>query len=251
VKPARHGLRLENVALALHGRPLLGPLSLEVRPGAVVTVMGPSGCGKSSLLAFLCGTLDPAFTATGAAWLDGVALAGLPPERRRAGILFQDDLLFPHMTVGENLAFGLPAAVRGRAARRARVDAALVEAGLPGFAGRDPATLSGGQRARVALMRILLSEPRALLLDEPFARLDAALRDRFRRFVFDHARALGLPILMVTHDPADAEAAGGAAIDLTPPAPEEADPDAIASRGTGTEHELERPIPESQEGTSR
>lgn len=244
MKAVERGLRLENVALALHGRPLLGPLSLEVRPGEVVTVMGPSGCGKSSLLAFLCGTLDPAFTATGAASLDGAELAGLPPERRRVGILFQDDLLFPHMTVGENLAFGLPAALRDRAARRARVEMALAEAGLAGFAERDPATLSGGQRARVALMRILLSEPRGLLLDEPFARLDAALRDRFRRFVFDHARALGLPTLMVTHDPADAEAAGGAAIDLTPPArpalPERAVDEAAS--GTGTEHELE-PLP--------
>lgn len=243
--PAQPGLRLEKVALALHGRPLLGPLSLAVRPGEVVTVMGPSGCGKSSLLAFLCGTLDPAFSATGAASLDGVTLAGLPPERRRVGILFQDDLLFPHMTVGENLAFGLPATVRGRA-RRARVDMALREAGLPGFAERDPATLSGGQRARVALMRILLSEPRALLLDEPFARLDAALRDRFRRFVFDHAGALGLPVLMVTHDPADAEAAGGAAIDLTPPAAAEADRDAhsdAAAGPAGTDHELVEPGP--------
>lgn len=208
------GLRLEAVSLALHGRPLLGPLDVTVPPGAVVTLMGPSGCGKSSLLAFLCGTLDPAFSAKGAIRLDGVELGALPPERRRVGILFQDDLLFPHMSVGENVAFGLPAALRGRRARQARVEAALAEAGLDGFAGRDPATLSGGQRARVALMRILASEPRALLLDEPFNRLDAALRDRFRRFVFDHARALGLPTLLVTHDPADAAAAGGVAIDL-------------------------------------
>jgi putative thiamine transport system ATP-binding protein len=208
------GLQLVSVRLALHGRPLLGPLDVTVPPGTVVTLMGPSGCGKSSLLAFLCGTLDPAFSATGAVRLDGAELGGLPPERRRVGILFQDDLLFPHMTVGENVAFGLPPSVRGRRARRARVEAALAEAGLAGFDGRDPATLSGGQRARVALMRILASEPRALLLDEPFNRLDAALRDRFRRFVFDHARTLRLPTLLVTHDPADAAAAGGAAIDL-------------------------------------
>lgn len=211
------GLQLERVTLALDRRPLLGPLSLTVPPGTVTTLMGPSGCGKSSLLAWLCGTLDPAFSARGQAHLDGVELGALPPERRRLGILFQDDLLFPHMTVGENLAFGLPASIRGRAARRARVEAALAEARLDGFADRDPATLSGGQRARAALMRCLLSEPRALLLDEPFSRLDAALRDRVRRFVFEHARQLGLPTLMVTHDPADAEAAGGPIVNLAPP----------------------------------
>jgi putative thiamine transport system ATP-binding protein len=217
--PAR-GLELEQVALTLHGHALLGPLSLTVPPGAMVTLMGPSGCGKSSLLAYLCGTLDPAFGRRGTVRLDGAVLDDLPPERRRVGILFQDDLLFPHMSVGENLAFGLPAKLRGRAVRQARVEAALAEAGLAGFAARDPATLSGGQRARVALMRILLSEPRALLLDEPFSRLDVALRDRLRRFVFDHARALGLPALLVTHDPDDAAAAGGPVIDLaaTPPA---------------------------------
>lgn len=244
-----NGLRLERVALRLHGRPLLGPLTFDVRPGEVVTVTGPSGCGKSSLLAFLCGTLDPAFTAAGAISLDGAALGSLPPERRRVGILFQDDLLFPHMSVGENLAFGLPASLRGRAARRAKVDMALAEAGLTGFAGRDPATLSGGQRARVALMRILLSEPKALLLDEPFARLDVALRDRFRRFVFDHALALGLPTLMVTHDPADAAAAGGPVIDL-PATPQHVAPPQAAG-DPRTEHEPECSAGTRQPGPAR
>ena len=176
--------------------------------------MGPSGSGKSSLLSHLCGTLAPAFVARGRLWLDGRALDGLPPEQRRLGILFQDDLLFPHLSVGENLAFALPAAVRGRMARRKRVEQALAEADLAGMAARDPATLSGGQRARVALLRTLLAEPRALLLDEPFAKLDLALRERVRRFVLDHARAAGLPSLLVTHDPADAAAAGGPVVTL-------------------------------------
>jgi putative thiamine transport system ATP-binding protein len=204
------GLRLIRVSLRVGGNDLLTGLDLEVGPGAVTTVMGPSGCGKSSLLSYLCGTLEPVFEASGEIWLDGVAIHELPPERRRVGILFQDDLLFPHLSVGENLAFALPPTVRGRRERRARTDAALREADLAGFARRDPATLSGGQRARVALMRTLLAEPRALLLDEPFGKLDRALRDRFRRFVFEHARAAGLPTLLVTHDEADAEAAGGA-----------------------------------------
>ena len=207
-------LELCHVTLGLDGRPVIADLSLTVAESDVVTVMGPSGSGKSSLLAFICGTLDPAFRASGSVRLGGVEITPLPPERRRVGILFQDDLLFPHLSVAENLAFGLPSSLAGRKARAARIDRALAEADLAGFGGRDPATLSGGQRARVALLRTLLAEPRALLLDEPFAKLDVALRDRFRRFVFDHARAEGLPTLLVTHDPADAAAAAGPVVEL-------------------------------------
>jgi putative thiamine transport system ATP-binding protein len=176
--------------------------------------MGPSGCGKSTLLNFLAGTLDPVFDAQGSIAIGGTDVTTLPPEQRGFGILFQDDLLFPHLSVGGNLAFALPAAVRPRALRQARIEAALGDAGLIGFADRDPATLSGGQRARVALMRTLLAAPRALLLDEPFNKLDAQLRDEFRDFVFRHARDFGLPTLMVTHDAADAQAAGGRILQL-------------------------------------
>ena len=207
-------LQLSRVVLSLGPRPLIGPLELSVAPGEVVTLMGPSGCGKSSLLAFVCGTLDPAFEAEGEVLLGRDPITALPPEQRRIGILFQDDLLFPHLSVAENLAFGLPPGLRGRA-RRARILEALAEAELEGFAERDPATLSGGQRARIALLRTLLAAPRALLLDEPFSKLDASLRDRVRRFVFEHARRNRLPTLLVTHDPADAEAAGGAVFELS------------------------------------
>ena len=205
------GLTLSGVTLRLAGRTLLGPLDLRVAPGEIATVMGPSGGGKSTLLAFLCGTLDPAFAAEGTAALDGVALTGLPPEKRRVGILFQDDLLFPHLSVGGNLAFALPREVKDRAGA---VAAALAEAELPGYEHRDPATLSGGQRARVALMRALLARPRAILLDEPFAKLDAELRGRMRDFVFAHIGARNIPCLLVTHDPEDARAAGGPIVRL-------------------------------------
>lgn len=207
------GLELRGVALTLPDGRRLPPLDLAIPPGGTATLMGPSGSGKSSLLAHLCGTLDPAFGVAGEVWLNGARIDRLPPEERRLGILFQDDLLFPHLSVGENLAFALPARLRG-AARRAAVDAALADGDLAGFAERDPATLSGGQRARVAVMRMLLAEPHALLLDEPFGSLDGPLRARFRRFVFDHARALRLPVLLVTHDADDAAAAGGPVVTL-------------------------------------
>jgi putative thiamine transport system ATP-binding protein len=211
-------LALQNVTLRVGGRVLVQELSLRVAAGEVATVMGPSGVGKSSLLAFACGTLPPGMRGQGRVVIEGEDISAAPAHRRRLGILFQDDLLFPHMSVAGNLLFGLDPAVRGRLARREAVAAALEEAELPGLGARDPATLSGGQRARVALMRVLLSRPRALLLDEPFGRLDAGLRDRFRRLVFDAATARALPVLLVTHDRADAEAAGGIIVELNDPA---------------------------------
>jgi putative thiamine transport system ATP-binding protein len=179
----------------------------------VTVLAGPSGAGKSTLLAFLTGALAPGFQAQGRVRLNGRDITDLPPHRRRLGILYQDDLLFPHLSVGENMAFGL-AQGGGLAARAARIEAALAEIGLEGFAQRDPATLSGGQKARVALMRMLLAEPEALLLDEPFSGLDAERRAQIRDLVFSRARALGLPALLVTHDPEDAAAAGGAVLRL-------------------------------------
>ena len=202
------GLRLDRLTVALDGRELVA-LDERVGPGEVLTVMGPSGSGKSTLLSVLIGAAPRGFAVFGAVRLDGADLAGLGPRERRIGILFQDDLLFPHLSVAGNLAFALPPAHRGRAERRARVEAALEAAGLSGLGDRDPATLSGGQRSRVALMRTLLSEPRALLLDEPFARLDADLRRQIRSFVFERIRERRLPAILVTHDAEDARAASG------------------------------------------
>lgn len=204
----RPGLRFEKLTISL-GQTRLIALDCTIAPGEVLTVMGPSGSGKSTLLAAITGTLDPAFTMTGRIRLDGRDLSDLPTEARQVGILFQDEYLFPHLSVGANLAFGLKASLRGRAARRARIEDALTEVGLAGFSDRDPATLSGGQRARVALQRMLLSEPRALLLDEAFSKLDTGLRAQIRELVFETARRRALPVLQVTHDHTDAEAAAG------------------------------------------
>lgn len=208
------GLALRNVVITKGGVPLVS-LSREIASGEVLTIMGPSGVGKSTLLAFITGTLTSDFAASGTVILDGHDITRTSAHQRHVGILFQDDLLFPHLSVAQNLAFGLRAGgtISGR---RLKIENALEEVGLAGFGDRDPATLSGGQKARVALMRMLLSEPCALLLDEPFARLDAELRAQVRELVFDRAKVRGLPVLMVTHDLEDAQAAGGDIVTFSP-----------------------------------
>jgi len=203
------GLELQDVSLSVGSRQLLS-LSCTIAPGEVMTVMGASGTGKSTLLAFIAGFLGDAFTAEGKISLEGEALNPVPAEQRRIGLLFQDALLFPHLSVAENLKFGLVrTAGESRTDRDDRVEQALEEISLGGFGERDPASLSGGQQSRIALMRLLLSEPQAILLDEPFSNLDMQLRGEIRAFTFDSIRAANIPALLVTHDLADAQAAGG------------------------------------------
>ena len=202
------GLVLQNLCVTQHGSPIAA-LNVTVAPGHVLVVMGPSGSGKSTLLAALIGALPPGFAMTGKIILNGVDVTHLPTAKRRIGILFQDDVLFPHLSVGQNLGFGLPPGSGSSTQRRALIEQALSDADLAGFANRDPATLSGGQRARVALLRTVLAQPQALLLDEPFSRLDAALHNQIRQFTLERARKLHLPVILVTHDPQDAAASGG------------------------------------------
>lgn len=206
---------IDNLSLTLNRTLLFKPLSIHLEAGEIATVMGPSGAGKSTLLAAICGTLPPVFRASGSIRLNGRELKGVPVEDRGVGILFQDDLLFPHLDVFHNLAFALPAGLRRRE-KSERIESALASAGLAGQGKRDVATLSGGQRARVSLLRTLLAEPQLILLDEPFAKLDQTLRQSFRDWVFARITDLGVPALLVTHDPTD-RPAGGPLLQLETP----------------------------------
>ncbi len=210
-------LRLDQLTvLTPNGQPLFQPVNVSVAGGDILSIVGASGIGKSTLLDAIGGHLKPEFRAQGHVDLNGTDLLALPAERREVGLVFQDALLFPHLSVGDNIAFGLPSRIKGAKARRAAVNAALGQAGLDGFYARDPATLSGGQRARAALMRCLIAEPKAVLLDEPFSKLDPVLRIDIRDFTCAHIRAAQIPALLVTHDLDDATAAGGHIVELTP-----------------------------------
>ena len=197
-----NALEIRNLTIRKDEQALISGFSLKIPAGEVFTLMGASGSGKSTLLNWVIGALDPVFSVRGELWLNAARRDQVPIEARRIGILFQDDLLFPHLSVGQNLAFALPQRINGQSTRRELIERALSDVGLIGFFDRDPATLSGGQKARVSTLRALLAEPEALLLDEPFSRLDAVLREEFRTFVFARIKQLNIPALLVTHDPA-------------------------------------------------
>lgn len=184
-----------------------GDFSLEadwsVDAGARVAVIGPSGAGKSTLLMGLAGFVP---VARGRVLWDGKDIAGLPPGARPLSVLFQEENLFGHMSVAQNVGLGLRADLRLGAADVARVAASLDRVGLAGLGQRKPRDLSGGQRSRVALARVLLRQRPVLLLDEPFAALGPALKREMLGLVGDIAGESGATVLMVTHDPSDARA---------------------------------------------
>jgi molybdate transport system ATP-binding protein len=185
-------------------------VTLDVDPGQVVAVLGPNGAGKSSLLAALAGLLplrDGRVSLDGEILDDPGADVFVEPRHRPVGLVFQDYLLFRHLTVRENVAFGLRARhLLGRREAGAAADEWLARMGLAGFGPRRPATLSGGQAQRVALARALATDPRLLLLDEPLAALDAGTRRELREFLRATLPATGAAVVIVTHDPADADA---------------------------------------------
>ena len=191
---------------------MLLQLDEQIEGGDILTIMGPSGSGKSSLLNWMTGTLPSGLSATGEVWLHGQNISHLPAHLRHIGVLYQDALLFSHLSVAGNIAFAMP---KGNKKQRfGQIADALEQVGLAGMENRHPDSLSGGQQARVALLRTLLSQPKAILLDEPFSKLDSQLRAETQQLVFSQIRQHKLPTIMVTHDHSDAEAANGKIVRL-------------------------------------
>ncbi len=208
-------LQIKHLQLYRQGELLLS-LNEQVHGGEILTIMGPSGSGKSSLLNWITGTLASDFSATGEVWLNDKNISHLPTHRRHIGVLYQDALLFSHLSVAGNIAFAMPKTDSSNKKQRLqKIEQALEQVGLKGMAKRHPDNLSGGQQARVALLRTLLSEPKAILLDEPFSKLDTELRSEVQQLVFTQIRRRKLPTIMVTHDHSDAEAAEGKIITLS------------------------------------
>ena len=172
-------------------------LSLTIEPGSMLALLGPSGCGKTTCLRMVAGLVQPT---SGEIFVDGKRITGIPVHRRNIGMLFQNYALFPHMTVAENVAFGLEARRRPRAETETRVAGALRLVRLEGYADRVPAQLSGGQQQRVALARCLVVEPSLLLLDEPLGALDKGLRESMQVELRALQQRLGITTIMVTHD---------------------------------------------------
>jgi len=195
-------LRLEGLEKRYgDGPPAVAALSLTLGKGQMLGLLGPSGCGKTTTLRMIGGLIE---ATSGRVVVDGRDVTELPPHRRDMGIVFQNYALFPHMTVAENLAFGLEMRRVPRAQIRERVQAALDMVRLGTLGARRPRQLSGGQQQRVALARALVIEPSILLLDEPLSNLDASLREEMRGEIRDIQQRLGITAVFVTHDQAEA-----------------------------------------------
>ncbi|CAN5257345.1 ABC transporter ATP-binding protein [soil metagenome] len=177
--------------------PAVDNFSLNVEPGELVALLGPSGCGKTTVLKLICGLLQPD---RGDVQIDGASMRGVPPERRGTAMVFQTALLFEHLTVGENVAFGLRMKHAAASEIAPRVQQALAQVQMASFAGRRPQELSGGEQQRVALARALVTDPRVLLLDEPFSALDASLRGEMRELLLTIQRHDPHTTVFVTHD---------------------------------------------------
>ncbi len=177
-------------------------ISFSLSEGGTLALLGPSGCGKSSVLRMIAGLLAPD---SGVITLAGEDITRLPPAKRRVGLVFQDHALFDHLSVGDNVCYGLVSQGMRRAEARERAAEWLNRFGLAGFSKRRPLTLSGGERQRVALARTLAVSPRLVLFDEPLSALDADLRRRMQEELRAHQRSLGYTAIYVTHDVAEAE----------------------------------------------
>ena len=196
-------LELKNISKRYENRFLADKLSLSVSPGEIVALLGASGAGKSTLLKIVAG-LEPADA--GQVFFDQQDITPLPPEKRHFALMFQDFALFPHLNVADNVAFGLIEQRVPKKAAREQAFAMLERFNLASHATDKVTTLSGGEQQRVALARALITQPKVLLLDEPFSALDAALRQSLRDEFKQHIRSMGIATLMVTHDEAEARA---------------------------------------------
>jgi putative spermidine/putrescine transport system ATP-binding protein len=194
-------IRLESVTKAFGNLTVVDQLNLEIEKGEFVSMLGPSGSGKTTLLMMLGGFERPT---SGSVWVDGKRIDALPPYRRNMGVVFQNYALFPHMTVGDNVAFPLKMRKVVRAKIAEQVSRALDMVQLGGLADRKPAQLSGGQQQRVALARALVFQPEIVLMDEPLGALDKKLREQMQLDIRDLHRRLGLTIVFVTHDQTEA-----------------------------------------------
>src|SRR5689334_9060710 len=194
-------LELDNLSKRYGDHAAVAGVTLDVTDGEFVVLLGPSGCGKTTTLRMIAGFVEPS---GGAARIGGVDVTWLPPWRRNTGMVFQSYALFPHMTVAENVAFGLEMRKLAKAEIAARAREALRLVRLEAFAERLPRQLSGGQQQRVALARVLAIRPDVLLLDEPLSNLDAKLREEVRVEIRELQRQLGLTTVMVTHDQEEA-----------------------------------------------
>lgn len=183
-------------------RPLHNPLNFTVYAGEILAVLGPSGCGKSTLLSTIAGVIPPL---GGQVFLNDVDLAHVPIHRRGIGLVFQQPLLFGHLTLIDNIAYGLRAQNIDKPTARARAAELLDWVGLTAIKDQRPGELSGGQAGRVALARALAPEPQALLLDEPYSALDTETRLRIAKEVAELIREKGVPAIHVTHDKQEAE----------------------------------------------
>ncbi len=195
-------LQVTNLTRSFGGRRVVDDVSIDIVAGQVTCLLGPSGCGKSTTLRMIAGVEN---SDSGTVSIDGTIMAdgarNLPPEARSVGLMFQDFALFPHLTVAQNVAFGLKG---GTAEKANRVDSLLERVTLTGFGPKHPHQLSGGEQQRVALARALAPRPKVMLMDEPFSGLDNRLRDGIRDATLDILKAEGTAVLLVTHEPDEA-----------------------------------------------
>ena len=198
-------LELKNITLKWNSpteKTLIKNLSIKIENSEILCVFGESGVGKSSLINVISGVNEENLKIEGEIKLNGVILNNIPTEKRKIGLLLQDGTLFPHLTVEQNLLFGMNKSLNKKE-KNSLILNYLDKANMSGFQDRYPNPLSGGQKARIACLRAILSEPNALLLDEPFSSLDPSQRNSFREFVVKQVKRANIPCLLVTHDEGD------------------------------------------------